>query len=165
MSEKKSIFKKLKGVKNIEIVIALILAAIVLLVFFGSFGQTSAKDNHSEYSFSEYVNTLQNKLETTIANIDGVGKANIVISFAGGIEQEYAYTTEKVTQGNTVTEKNTLTLVSGKPVLLKEKMPEIQGIVIVADGAGDTSVRLEIIRAVQALLKVPNGKIEVFKRS
>ena len=88
-----------------------------------------------------------------------------MISFAGGIEQEYAYTTETVTQGSTVTEKNTLTLVSGKPVLLKEKMPEIQGIIIVADGAGDTSVRLEIIRAVQALLKVPNGKIEVFKRS
>ena len=165
MSEKKSIFKRLKGIKNIEIVIALILAAIVLLVFFGSFGQSSAKDNQSEYSFSEYVNTLQNKIETTISNIDGVGKVSIVISFAGGIEQEYAYTTETVTQGSTVTGKNTLTLVSGKPVLLKEKMPEIQGIIIVADGAGDTSVRLEIIRAVQALLKVPNGKIEVFKRS
>lgn len=165
MSEKKSIFKRLKGIKNIEIVIALILAAIVLLVFFGSFGQSSAKDNQSEYSFSEYVNTLQNKIETTISNIDGVGKVSIVISFAGSIEQEYAYTTETVTQGSTVTEKNTLTLVSGKPVLLKEKMPEIQGIIIVADGAGDTSVRLEIIRAVQALLKVPNGKIEVFKRS
>ena len=77
MSEKKSIFKRLKGIKNIEIVIALILAAIVLLVFFGSFGQSSAKDNQSEYSFSEYVNTLQNKIETTISNIDGVGKVSM----------------------------------------------------------------------------------------
>ena len=44
-------------------------------------------------------------------------------------------------------------------------MPEVQGVVIVADGAGKASVRLEITKAVQALLKVPNGNIEVFKRS
>lgn len=165
MSEKKGLLKRLKGVKNIEIIIALILAAIVLLVFFGSFGQNSAKENSSAYSFSEYVNGLQNKIESVIAKIDGAGEVDIVITFSGGIEQEYAYTTEKIVNGSTITEKNTLVMVSGKPVLIKEKAPEIQGIVIVADGAGNTSVRLEIIRAVQALLQVPNGKIEVFKRS
>ena len=46
-----------------------------------------------------------------------------------------------------------------------EKFPEIQGVVIVAEGAGNAAVKLEIIRAVQALLEVPNEKIEVFKRS
>ena len=54
---------------------------------------------------------------------------------------------------------------SGKPVLIAEKFPEIQGVVIVAEGAGNAAVKLEIIRAVQALLEVPNEKIEVFKRS
>ena len=58
-----------------------------------------------------------------------------------------------------------MTLVSGKPVVLREKMPEVQGVVIVADGADMPSVRLEITKAVQALLKVPNGNIEVFKMS
>lgn len=165
MSEKKGLFQKLKGVKNIEIVIALVLAAIVLLVFFGNFGHNTTKENSSEYSFSEYVNGVENKIESVISQIDGAGVTEIVISFAGGIQQEYAYTTEKVTDGDKTTETNTLVLVSGKPVLITEKFPEIQGIVIVADGAGDAAVRLEIIRAVQALLQVPNGKIEVFKRS
>lgn len=165
MKDKQSFFEKLKGFKSKEIIIALILSAIVLLVFFGNFGQKSAKETNAEYNFSEYVNGLQNKIESVIKKIDGVGNAEIVITFSGGIEQEYAYSTEVVTQGSTVTEKHTLATVSGKPVLIREKMPQIQGVVIAADGAGQTAVRLEIIRAVQALLQVPNGKIEVFKRS
>lgn len=106
-----------------------------------------------------------NKIESVISRIDGAGVTDIVISFSGGITQQYAYTTEKVTENGVVTEKNTLVLVSGKPVLIAEKFPEIQGVVIVAEGAGNAAVKLEIIRAVQALLEVPNEKIEVFKRS
>ena len=165
MSEKKGFIQKLKGIKNIEIVVALVLSAIVLLVFFGSFGQNSTKQQDASYTFAEYVNNLENKIKSVINQIEGAGECDVAISFVGGIEQEYVFSTENQTNGSVVSEKNVLTLVSGKPVVLREKMPEIQGVVIVADGAGNASVRLEITRAVQALLKVPNGNIEVFKRS
>ena len=165
MSEKKSFIQRLKGTKNIEIAIALVLSAIVLLVFFGGFGQNSTKQQNSSYTFAEYVNNLENKIKSVISQIDGAGKCDVVISFVGGIEQEYVYSNESQTNGSITTEKNVLSLVSGKPVVLREKMPEVQGVVIVADGAGKASVRLEITKAVQALLKVPNGNIEVFKRS
>ena len=165
MSEKKSFLQKLKGIKNIELVVALILSALLLLVFFSDFGQNSTKQTTTSYSFAEYVNSLENKITSVISQIDGAGKCDVAISFVGGIEQEYVFSTESQTNGSVVTEKNTLTLVSGKPVVLREKMPEVQGVVIVADGADNASVRLEITKAVQALLKVPNGNIEVFKRS
>ena len=165
MSEKKSFIQRLKGTKNIEIAIALVLAAVVLLVFFGSFGQNSTKQQNSSYTFGEYVNSLENKIKSVISQIDGAGECDVVISFVGGIEQEYVFSNESQTNGSVTTEKNVLSLVSGKPVVLREKMPEIQGVVIVADGADKASVRLEITKAVQALLKVPNGNIEVFKRS
>ena len=165
MSEKKGIIQKLKGVKNIEIIVALILAAIVLLVFFGNFGQSTTKESSDEYNFAEYVGSVENKIESVISRIDGAGVTDIVISFSGGITQQYAYTTEKVTENGVVTEKNTLVLVSGKPVLIAEKFPEIQGVVIVAEGAGNAAVKLEIIRAVQALLEVHNENIELFKQS
>ena len=73
--------------------------------------------------------------------------------------------TESQQKDNMTIQKNTLVNSSGKPIVLREKMPEIQGVIVVADGAGIASVRLEIIKAVQALLKVPNGNIEVLKRS
>ena len=165
MSEKKGIFAKIKSVKNIEIIFALVLGAIALFVFFGNFSLFSTQEKNTSYDFSEYVSSLQNKIEAVISQIDGAGNVDMVITFSGGVEQEYAYTTEKVTENGVVTETNTLTLVSGKPVVIRDKMPQISGVVIVADGAGNMSVRLEIIEAVQALLDVPNGKIEVFKRS
>ena len=165
MSEKKGLLKKLKGIKNIEIVIALVLASIVLLVFFGSFGQNSTNQQNSLYSFAEYVNNLENKIKSVISKIDGAGECEVAISFVGGIEQEYVFSDEKQQTGDSVTQKNTLTLVSGKPVVLREKIPEVFVVVIVADGADKMSVKLEITRAVQALIKVPDGNIEVFKRS
>lgn len=165
MSDKRSIFQRLKGIKNIEIAIALILSAVVLMVFFGSFGSNSTKEANSSYSFAEYVDNLENKIKSVISKIDGAGDCEVAISFVGGIEQEYVFSKESETNGSSVSEKTVLTLVSGKPVVLREKMPEVQGVVIVADGADMPSVRLEIIKAVQALLKVPNGNIEVFKMS
>ena len=82
MSEKKGIIQKLKGVKNIEIIVALILAAIVLLVFFGNFGQSPTKESSDEYNFAEYVGSVENKIESVISRIDGAGVTDIVISFS-----------------------------------------------------------------------------------
>lgn len=165
MSEKKSFFQKIKGIKNIELVIALVLSAIVLLIFFDGFGQNSSKQQNTSCSFAEYVNSLENKIKSVISKIDGAGECDVAISFVGGIEHEYVFSNESQTNGDITNKKSGLTLVSGKPVVLREKMPEVQGVVVVADGAGKASVRLEITKAVQALLKVPNGNIEVFKRS
>ena len=38
----------------------------------------------------------------------------------------------------------------------------VTGVLVVADGADDLSVRLELARAVQSLLDVPQGNIEIF---
>ena len=46
--------------------------------------------------------------------------------------------------------------------MLKEIMPEIKGVVVVAKGASNAVVRLNIVRTVQILLGVTYDKIEVF---
>lgn len=165
MSDKKNLIQKIKNIKNVELILAFVLAGFVLIVFFSGFGQNSTKQNNSGGGFSAYVASLENKIKSVISQIDGAGECDVVISFAGGVEQEYAFSSESQKNGGITTNKTTLTLVSGKPVVTREKMPEVQGVVIVADGAGKAAVKLEITKAVQALLKVPNGNIEVFKRS
>jgi len=111
------------------------------------------------------VTDLENKIKSVISKIEGTGECEVIITFAGGVQQEYAFSSENQQNGEISTNKTTLTLVSGKPVVIREKMPEVQGVVVVAEGAGKADVKLKITKAVQALLKVPNGNIEVFKRS
>ena len=51
---------------------------------------------------------------------------------------------------------------SSEPLVLYEIMPDIKGIVIVASGAGDVRVKLDILKAVQALLNVQSSQVEIF---
>ena len=52
-----------------------------------------------------------------------------------------------------------------EPIVLYEKEPEIRGVIVVAEGAADVAVRLDLQRAVCAVLDVPISAVEVFERS
>lgn len=52
---------------------------------------------------------------------------------------------------------------SGEPFIVKEKTPEIEGIVVVAEGGDDIIVKDAISKAAQALFNVPAHKVEVLK--
>ena len=48
-------------------------------------------------------------------------------------------------------------------IVLYEKEPQVRGVLVVAEGAGDPSVRLDLQRAVQAVTGAPLKAIEVFE--
>ena len=53
---------------------------------------------------------------------------------------------------------------SGKnnPLILSEISPKITGVVVVASGAKDVKVRLNLLEAVEALLNVPTENIQIY---
>ncbi len=51
------------------------------------------------------------------------------------------------------------------PYVIKQIMPEVEGVIIVADGGDKPTVKNEIYEAVQALFPVPTHKIKVLKRA
>ena len=51
-----------------------------------------------------------------------------------------------------------------EPIVSKEVYPEIEGIVISADGGGSASIQAEISGAMEALFGLPAHKIKVLKR-
>jgi stage III sporulation protein AG len=53
----------------------------------------------------------------------------------------------------------------GEPYVVKEIEPEVEGILVVAEGAGNETVVNEITYAVQVLFDVPVHKIKVVKMS
>ena len=53
----------------------------------------------------------------------------------------------------------------GAPIVLYEKEPTVRGVVVVAEGAADFSVREKLQAAVQAATGIPVSRIEVFEMS
>lgn len=164
LAEKKKRVGKRFSSKFLEVFIVVVVCVIALLIFTEQFdffgGDTENVDNGTAVDFETYVSNLENKLVQTISNIDGVGKTTVAITFADSVKKIYAYETVAETSGGT--EERELVLYKGEPIVLKEEMPEILGVVVVAKGATNAAVRLNIVRTVQVLLGVSYDKIEVF---
>ena len=54
---------------------------------------------------------------------------------------------------------------SDEPIVLMEKQPVVRGVIVVAEGAADIRVKLDLQRAVKAVLDIPLSQIEVFELS
>ena len=104
----------------------------------------------------------QQRAEKLLSEIKGAGKVSVLITYGSGAEKIYAFKTESKTVNGVTTVTEELVYHSGKPILISEKAPEIRGIVVVAEGADDAMVKLEIVRAIMALYNVEAKYIEVF---
>lgn len=168
--EKFNFFQKLKSIKHIEIIIAIILGAIILLVYLSTFS-SKAPDNtaYESTNSSEYAAMLEKKLANVLSQIDGVGNVSVMITLASGPEYIYATNNEEKkninTAGSSTTTSITTTsvpiIISNDIIIIKEIMPTVGGVIVVAGGTQNTKVKLEILKAIQALLDVPQGNIEV----
>lgn len=168
--EKFSFFQKLKNIKHIEIIVAVVLGAIILLVYLSTFS-SKGPDNiaYESTNSSEYAAMLEKKLANVIGQINGVGNVSVMITLATGPEYIYATNNEEKkntnTAGSSTTTSVTTTVapivISNEIVVVKEIMPVVGGIIVVAGGAENTKVKLEILKAIQALLDVPQANIEV----
>ncbi len=183
--QKLPFFKKLKSIKNIEIVIAVLIISLMFLIYFsalGKGGDTSNKSSESvtdiQYtSASQYVKELEVRLENTLSKIQGAGQVSVVITISSSSELIIAKTIETNKKTDTSTQNGVTTktenveiiekpiIIDGKngdePIVLLEVMPKISGIVVVAEGANDVNVKLNILKAIQALLTIPSGNIEI----
>jgi len=124
--------------------------------------------------------SLEMRLEEILSQMEGVGETSVSIIFAEGPTREYAVnvsTTAKEIQEkdqsggvrttNEKTETGQMVMIDGnaKPVLVKESMPKIQGVLIVAEGVDNPQVKERVFKAVQTLLQVPAHRITISSRN
>ena len=95
-----SIFKKLKSIKNIELIIAAIFIGIILIIFFSGSLFGGEKDETVIFKLNEYGSALEKKMEKILSDINGAGKVSVMITFDSGVEIITASTVSK--QSNTV---------------------------------------------------------------
>ncbi len=163
------VWERLKKIKHIEIYLTVGFAIIIIAIYLSTLGggkKTESQDsteNQQNFSSSvEYVDYLENKLESVLASVRGAGQVNVVITLDSGFEYVYASKEETKTSadGGKVTTSQ-LIMVDGKPVLEKEIYPTIKGIVVTSSGAENVSVKMNLLTALQTVVNVPNQNITI----
>jgi stage III sporulation protein AG len=173
-------FKKLKEVKNIEVVIACVLGAVILLIYFSSIGGSSSSsqanvNSNFEYTTSvNYAKNLEDKLSTTLSSIAGAGRVEVMVTLESGPELVVATSSDhktntsesgdNKTESITVVENPIIINQNGvsKPLVLMEILPTIKGVIVVAQGASDVKVKLDLLNAIQGLLDISGNNIQIF---
>ncbi len=165
-----------KNSKKFKIAVIAVLCAAAVMIYF-----IPSKSNNKE-STGISNNTEEDatqKLEKVLSSIRGAGSVNVMITYVSGSEAVCASTTEK--QVNTVTEKSEnggtkeseTVIENSKPVtvgsgngenalVVVEKEPEIKGVIVVAQGADNIKVRMDLQKAVETVLQVSPEKVEIF---
>lgn len=142
-NEKKTGFKwfeKLKKIKHIEIYIAIIFIVILLLIYMSNFTGSKSDNNDlntDTLTVTAYIDRLESNLEETLSNIGGVSDVKVMITL-------------NMTEAEVADSQITL-----------NKFPEIKGVIVTAKGVNDTATKLKVLHAVEAVIDIRNGNIEI----
>ncbi len=143
-----------------------------------SYNQTTVSNTELE----ESNNTIIDELEDILSNINGVGKVKVMITYSETSKTVPVYNeessqqdteetdseggTRKITQ--TDTKKEVIYEENGEQKTLITRSvisPTVEGAIITAEGAGDITVKTNIIQAVSAVTGLSTHKIQVFEMS
>lgn len=130
-----------------------------------------------------YEGELERRLEQWLSAMAGVGKVQVLVTLER--TERYEYVVER-TEERTVSEEpadsggirvNRDDRVTERPVLRRDDQgrneapilvttysPQVRGVVVLAEGAYDPRIRLQIIKAVQTVLGLPAHRVEVLTK-
>ncbi|MFI3213700.1 MAG: stage III sporulation protein AG [Eubacteriales bacterium] len=129
----------------------------------------------------EFYEVLERRLEEVLSFMEGVGEVKVMITIAASeeivIEKDSPSvrnnTTENDSDGGSRTisevEMDETTIYETKedgtlaPVIVKIIEPEIEGVVVIAEGGGDVHVQNNITETIQSLFDINVNKIKVVK--
>lgn len=134
-------FEKLKKIKHIEIYIAVIFIVILLLIYMSNFSKKDTTNNDSntsgELTISQYIDGLETNLEDILSNIGGVSNVKVMIT----LDMQQA----EVNESN----------------IVLNSFPPIKGVVVTAKGVNDVSIKMKVLHAVEAVIDIKTGSIEI----
>ena len=190
MGSKTVSFKNLKewilSPKGSRILLAAGIIGIALIFvssFFPAPSKQAAAAASSRTGLSEYAAQLEGKLKTMVSGISGVGKADVMVTFAGSAEYVYEQGQKTTTASTSQTQEGNVRQSTennnqeqqpvvingesgGQQALVKTELaPQVKGVVVVCDGGDVPRVQEDIVSAVSTVLDIPANHICVIKRS
>jgi stage III sporulation protein AG len=182
---------KLLSKNNLFNILVVFLVGVLVLIITNFFNSSSKETNAAitttkedkvlitEEDFKNYESSKKSDLKSMLSKMKGVGQVEVMIAFEGGEELVPAMnindgtnnTNEKDNQGgereNKQVNKGSQIVMSTKdgesvPVILKKYNPKIIGVMIVAEGAQDKQVQLDVKNAVGTLFGIQTNKVNVY---
>lgn len=132
---------------------------------------------------TKYSAYLEEKIAGALEHVSGVGKTEIVITFSSNgqkiIEKDQQSDTQKTTESDSAggtrnsedrsSERTSIYIQeadgSQTPYISEELLPEIQGVLVIAEGGDNAVVVKNITEAIQALFGLEAHKIKIMKRT
>ena len=140
----------LKRHKNKIIVISLIFVGLFLILC-GSFNGKGPRKNE-EFSYEEYTEALEEKIEAFLKSVKGIKKAQVLITLDTSNEKVYAQNSNNL---------DYIFSSSGEPIFLSEKYPQVRGVAIACTNGDDARVRQNITELISSYLGIPSNRIKI----
>lgn len=158
--------KHLQGEKaRLNLLLLLGLAGMVLLCL--SEWLPESPPLHTEESTSavsppdgqSYAEQLEQRLQELIREVDGAGQCRVMVTLVCGEETVYATDLE---QGEN-SSRSEHVLLNDEALVERVQYPGIQGVAVVCEGGGNSSVQNTVTQLIQALTGIGSNHITVTK--
>lgn len=134
--------------------ISLVAIVGVVLIILGSIN-LEGDNNEEKLDVSSYTKELENKIEAFLLTVDGINKANVIITLDSSNEKVYA-------QNQSTYDFLTInTDGSESPVYITEIYPTIRGIAISCTNGESDQVKMKITKLISAYLGISANRIEI----
>lgn len=173
----KQISEKTRLSKKLLAVLALFVAGLVALLL-SEFVQgsddtpTQATTSSQRASTQEYVQALEERLNSIISSIDGAGTTRVMITLESGNEDVYLHNydygedVDEGGMGNREVKDEYVIVDSGgaeNGIVVRVEEPKIRGVAVVCEGGGNAYVKEQIVSTVTALLDISSARVSVAK--
>ena len=155
--------------------LAVIAVGVLLLLSAKVPASEPAKEEGTQTEAAFDLQTFQQSVADSLAQIEGAGRVEVLLSLEAGEESVYASDVSQSSQSTggssdstSETYQSTMSILSDgsygeTPVLIKSKYPTFRGAVILCVGADSDTVRLQIVQAVSALCGISSDHISISK--
>ena len=153
--------KLIQDKKSLAFIICCLFIGVMLILSGSGSSKTTIKTEKT-------TDNITTQLEKTLSQVEGAGKVKVLINYSQSGEKILAYDMESnINEKDNGKENNSKSEVvydgNKMPVILKEYMPKVEGVIIVAQGGNIESVKKQLISVTVALLGIDSHKIEVLK--
>jgi stage III sporulation protein AG len=164
----KNLWKDPKFLKYAAIFAGILILILALSEIFGGSTSPPKEVKSPAEKFSEadaYAAVLEEKLLRIVSEIEGVGKADILVTV--GSTERYIYAKEGRSSGSGTQNEIVIINDGGGDEALTEAVikPEVTGVVIVCEGGDDWVVAEKVVMAVKTALGIGASKIYVTERT
>lgn len=136
---------------------------------------------HTTISDASYEEEMETRLKKALMKVEGIGNVEVMITLKSSKEsvtlKDSPYSQESLEETDssggerksTTIDKQEETVLQNSgsggstPYVIKELEPEMEGVLVIAQGGGSQTIISEIVDAVEVLFGVPAHKIKVMK--